>query len=855
MRIAGLHGVAVALLALAAAPRVASAQDEPPALTPPRLLRFVPADYPPDAARQGLEAEVVLRIDIDATGRVVDVQVVEPAGNGFDELALAACRQFEFAPAQRAGQAIAARILYRYRFTLETRRVPVEPPPGPAPTTGTVRGWVLDRLGEPVVDAVVSLRVEGGGRAGEDRTDDAGGFVFEDLPAGTYAIDVAAPGYRDLQTREVLQAATVLRVRYRLREEGARYESVTHARVVIERDVTRRTLTPDDMRRVPGTSGDALAAVQALPGVARPPLGLGLFIIRGSPPDDTIVMLEDHPIPLPFHLGGLATVVTSDLIESIDLLPGSFSVRHGRAAGGVVDIQLRTPRRDKLHAIADVDLVDVGVLAETPIGDRAAVAVAVRRSIIDAVLPLFFPDDVDLSFTQFPVYYDYQVLGDLDLARDHGLRVTVSGSDDTLGLSLADGATEDPALRGTFQTHFAYHQVSAQLESRLPHGVVHRFSPAFTWSRTAGDAGSSIHFDFASSLVTLRQELEAPLSQVARLRIGLDVQSGPLDTEVRAPQPPDNRNASTPVFGQPIKTYDDGRFLLNAAAFAEVSLTPGAGFELVAGARVDHFGLIDAVTLDPRASLRWRATSRLVFKAGLGVYSQPPRGYEVVPGFGNPDLEAERSVHYAVGFERKLAEPLTLDVELFAKTLSHAAAPDATQGFASTGFGRSTGLETMLILRPRLPAFGWISYTLSRSERRDRPGERFRLFEFDQTHIFSLVGGVLLPGGLEAGVRVRYTSGYPETPVSGAVYDADWDVYRPVSDPAQASRIPPYFALDLRLARRWRGWGARWTLTVEVQNATVHENPERRVYQYDYQDSAFTTGIPILPNLGLRAEM
>lgn len=854
MRPLALRLVCGALLACAAS-GVAFAQQ---ALTPPQLVAFVPAEYPRDAARQGLEAAVVLRIDIDATGSVTDVLVVEPAGNGFDEAAVAACRQFQFQPARRGEQAIAARISYRYRFTLSTPPPP-PPPSGPAPTTGTLRGWVLDRLGEPVVDAVVSLRVDtpsgAAGQAGRARTDDAGGFVFGDLPAGGYSVDVAAAGYRILETREQLVAGADLRVRYRLREEGGRYESVTRARVVAERDLVRRTLTPDDMRRVPGTSGDALAAVQALPGVARPPLGLGLFIIRGSPPDDTLVLLEEHPVPLPYHLGGLATVVTSDLIESIELLPGSFSVRHGRAAGGVVDIQLRTPRRDRLHAYADVDLVDAGILAEAPLGDRAGVAVAVRRSYIDAVMPLFFPDDIDLSFTQFPVYWDYQLLGDLDLARDHGLRLIVSGSDDVLGLDLADGATSDPAIRGAFETHFAYHQVTAQLESRLSHGVVHRFSPAFTWSRTAGDAGPNIHFDFASSLVTVRQELDVPVTSVARVRMGLDAQGGPLDTEVRAPQPPDNREASTPVFGQPIQSYDDGRFLLNFAAFAELALSPGGGVELVAGARVDRFGLIDAVTIDPRASIRWRATSRLVWKAGLGVYSQPPRGYEVVPGFGNPDLEPERGVHYAVGFERKLAEALTLDVELFAKTLSRAAAPDPDSGFASTGRGRATGLETMLVLRPRLPAFGWISYTLSRSERRDRPGASYRLFEYDQTHIFSLVAGVLLPGGLEAGLRARYTSGYPETPVDGAVYDADFDVFRPVSDPTQSSRIPPYFALDLRVARRWRGWGARWTLTAEVQNATVHENPERRVYQYDYRGSAFTTGIPILPNLGLRAEM
>ncbi|MBI2896833.1 MAG: TonB-dependent receptor [Deltaproteobacteria bacterium] len=841
---------AVALFAvLFAAP--AAAQE---GLEPPELSSFVHAEYPREAESLGLEAEVVLRLDVDATGAVTAVEVVEPAGNGFDEAALAACRAFRFDPARRGGAPIASRILYRYRFTLEELVEPAEREPE-RPQVSELRGWVLDRLGEPIEGAQVMLRVAGAGEVGGRATDDTGAFAFDELPPAQYEVEVAAGGFRVLQTREVLAAGAELRVRYRLREEGARYESVTRSRVAIERDVVRRTLTPDDMRRVPGTSGDALQAVQALPGVARPPFALGLFIVRGSAPDDTLVLLDDHPIPLPYHLGGLATVVTSDLIEKIDLLPGSFSVRHGRISGGVVDVQLRTPRRDRMHGFLDVDLVDAGVLGEVPLGDRGAVAIAARRSYIDAVLPAIFPDDAGLAFTQFPVYWDYQAIADYDISSGTGLRVLASGSDDELALRLDEAAQNDPAIRGSFSTHFAHQQVQARLTSRLAGGAIHRFSPALTWSVTEGDAGPSIHFDFESLLATLRDELDAPIGPHARLRLGVDVQTGAIDTNVRAPQPPDPRETQNPIYGQEVKSYDDERFLTNIGAYAELALEPAAGLSLTAGARFDHLGLIGANVVDPRAGFRWQAHSRLVMKGGLGLYSQPPRGFEVVPGFGNPDLEAERGVHYTIGLEHKLAEPVTLDVQLFGKSLANAAAPSETEGFASTGLGRTVGLETMLVFRPRLPAFGWISYTLSKSERRDAPGEPYRLFEYDQTHILSVVAGTMLPGGFELGCRLRYASGFPETPVAGAVYDADFDVYRPLSAASGSSRIPPFFSLDLRLAKRWRAWGARWTLTLDVQNATVHSNPERRIYAYDYSDSTFATGIPILPSLGLRAEM
>ncbi|HQP38497.1 MAG TPA: TonB family protein, partial [Polyangiaceae bacterium] len=77
------------------------AQQAPPksGLTPPQLTKFVAATYPAEAAERKLEGNVVLQLDIDASGRVAAVAVVNPAGHGFDEAAAEAARRFEFAPA------------------------------------------------------------------------------------------------------------------------------------------------------------------------------------------------------------------------------------------------------------------------------------------------------------------------------------------------------------------------------------------------------------------------------------------------------------------------------------------------------------------------------------------------------------------------------------------------------------------------------------------------------------------------------------------------------------------------------------------------------------------------------------
>jgi len=91
---------------------------------------------------------------------------------------------------------------------------------------------------------------------------------------------------------------------------------------------------------------------------------------------------------------------------------------------------------------------------------------------------------------------------------------------------------------------------------------------------------------------------------------------------------------------------------------------------------------------------------------------------------------------------------------------------DAQTG-PSPGSGRSGAARTVvqLLLRKELSAkfFGWISYTLMRSERLDHPGGEYRLFDYDQTHVGAIVGLVRSgQGPFELGARLRYSTGYPK---------------------------------------------------------------------------------------------
>ena len=75
-------------------------------ISPPRLLREVKAGYTEEARVRNLAGEVVLEIVVRRDGSVSDVKVISGLPSGLNERAVAAVRQWRFAPATRHGQPV-----------------------------------------------------------------------------------------------------------------------------------------------------------------------------------------------------------------------------------------------------------------------------------------------------------------------------------------------------------------------------------------------------------------------------------------------------------------------------------------------------------------------------------------------------------------------------------------------------------------------------------------------------------------------------------------------------------------------------------------------------------------------------
>ncbi|MGK0362199.1 MAG: hypothetical protein ACI9U2_004519, partial [Bradymonadia bacterium] len=128
----------------------------------------------------------------------------------------------------------------------------------------------------------------------------------------------------------------------------------------------------------------------------------------------------------------------------------------------------------------------------------------------------------------------------------------------------------------------------------------------------------------------------------------------------------------------------------------------------------------------------------------------------------------------------------------------------------------------------------------------------YRIFDFDQTHNITVIAQYKFTPTWEAGLRWRFVTGNPSTPIAGANLDADTGEYVPVFGALNSTRLDSFHQLDLRVDKHWVFDTWRLTTYLEVQNTYNRENPESITYQYDYTASAVQAGLPIIPSLGVR---
>jgi TonB family protein len=856
----------------------------------PKLKKFIEAEYPAEARDKGISADVVLLLDITAEGKVESVGIAEPAttpGMGFEEAATVAAQQFEFEPAEMDGKPIAVQITYRYKFKLTPKPTapppPLAPPPpgappapAPAPPPAATRVPVANFTGLlrergtrlPMAGVLVTIfRDDGDKPIGFEASADAtGAFRFLDLAPGPWKVLIEAPGYFPFRTTEEIHPGEATNVVYYVEKGTYNPYDVTVTATRPRKEVSRTVISAAEIDKIPGTAGDPISVVQNFAGVARPPLLSGQIIVRGSAPEDTRIFVDGSQIPLIYHFGGLRSVIPVGLLDSLEFYPGNFSPMYGRATGGVVDVQIKRLQPKRVSGYADVSILDTGLYLEVPIANQGGIALAARRSYIDYVLNAVVPSDASVNLIAAPRYYDYQIVANYRPEAAHDIRAFFLGSDDRFAILFRDPADLSNQLTGnTLSTSTTFYR--GVLTYRYIPDEKFENMAQLSGGREVNDASvGNLVFHLDQLSAQLRDTIKAKLGPRTTLVAGTDVVVTEASGHIVLPPPP--KEGQPPPTGLPqglMTTNFTDLVFWSPAVFGELELKPVDRLLLLPGLRVDYFQRVSETVAQPRLTARYQLRPDVTVKAGVGLFAETPTPDETDPNFGNPALKAERAIHYSAGVEYKPRPYLTLDATAFYKDMSSLVSPTTALTvdsagvthplrYDNNGVGRAYGLELVARHDFTHNFTGWLAYTLSRSERRDSGANAFRLFDFDQTQILTVLGSYLLPRNWEIGARFRYVTGNPTTPVTGSVYNASRDMYDAVYGAVNSARIPPFNQLDLRVDKRWIYQS--WILNVylDVQNVYNRANPEALSYNFNFRQSQVQQGLPILPILGVRAD-
>ncbi|MCL2012873.1 MAG: TonB family protein [Cystobacterineae bacterium] len=829
----------------------------------PVLLESAPATFPLEMEAEQKSGTVILELEIDAEGGVRKVVVLESAGPAFDKAAVDAAWKYRFSPAEVDGKPAPVRIHYRSEFFFRPQ-AETRPIAGPM---GAFSGELVERgTRAPIAQALVVLGE--GENAQEAFSDEEGRFSFAQLSPGTWKLSVSSAEHELFSAEETILPGERTQARYFILKKtyGAFQTTVRGTRD--KREVSQVSLQQEEIRLIPGTQGDAFKVVLNLPGVARSAFSMGMLVVRGSRPNDTRVYIDDVHIPLLFHFGGLYSTVNSSLLERLDFEPGNFGAAYGRSTGGLVKGNIRPPASDGLHGYVDINLIDTSVLLEGPVGKGWSVLASGRRSYIDALLPLVMKSDA-LKFTVAPRYYDYQLRAE-HLSEDKKSRFFVFffGSDDKIEL-LMPNATADLEGRNSFGNAIRFGRLAVGWERRFSNQLSFKTRSSLGYDVMQIALGDDMFMKGTQYPITTRNEFGFTLSERTTLRVGADFSLKPISANVQFISFPKFNQIPDPMFSRQLISAKENYFFFEPAAYAEVQHTPFKGFQVVGGLRADYNSHINKAWVDFRLALSHTFADRFKLKGAVGLFHQPPdyiNGQTSI-AFGDVNLKPEGSVQTSLGLEVSLTKALSLDIQVYAKngfniarqtlggnSQADLSVDDSTKPWASFGSSRAQGME--LLLRHQLTDrfFGWIAYSLSRTEVTDVLYGGYRRSSFDQPHNLIVVASYKLPWNFIVGGKLRYTSGALTTPVVDTIFDANGNYYYPLNGRPNSVRLPDFFQLDIRIDKRFVFKQWMLSLYVDIQNVTNRKNPEVANYNYDYSKRTYISGLPILPTLGIRGE-
>lgn len=719
--------------------------------------------------------------------------------------------------------------------------------------TGSIEGTVYSKdTDEPLAGAeVYIIKIDS-----RQKTDENGKFSFKDIPVGSYTLSIYLPN-SELTEKTSIVVEEDKTLTSKIYVSTAVYE-LERVEIKTQRDpktIVKKSIQAKEITRLPGTAGDALRALPAIPGIGVANDFSGALYIRGGSDEDNLYYFDRVPVGYPYHFGGLVSSLSSEIIDRIDVYAGGYGAEYGVDSQAVIDIYSQDNSQENLSGKVNLNLLYSEGLLQGKIGEEGYWYAAGRRSYIDLFIgSLSFATG---SITAFPKFWDYQVKGGYDFREKHQLSFNLFASGDNFAIKL-DGDNVDEEFRGDTSFESGFEGAGIHLRSSLTDR--HTSYLSLTRSNFLFDVnfGTAISLNIDAPTYTLREDLTYELDERHRIEYGLILgiepgevtgtfsripDEGEVDYDIRFE---DKVRIDESVLGQRIEVYLQDRY--KVLPFISV----------VFGMRVDYFNRTDELSIQPRGSLLIELPNSSELQFAYGMYNQTPIPAQLSSSVGNPNLNSSEASHYIVELKRELSQDTEIKMAAYYKDLVDLVTSDDVATFQNQGVGYAQGTEFFLRHQSGDKLFGWISYAYALSKRRDRVDEPYRFYSFDQTHVATIAASYNLTPTWEFGVKWQYRTGNPYTPIVDAIRIPDPRyigriIYSPIYGEKNSERLPPYHRLDLRVSKVFRFNSWELGMFLELLNTYNRKNLLDYNYSEDYKTRDDINQLPFLPYIGITA--
>lgn len=771
------------------------------------------------------------------------------------------------------------------------------------PVAYSVHGKIIDKQSrKPVAYANVFVTgIPGKGAS----TDSLGIFRIEQVPPGIYRFEASCIGYHTMSTPEYIVSASTPFIEIEMEEDANLLTTVVVTpspfRRSIESPVSMRVIGLQEIEKSPGANRDVSRIVRAYPGVSFSPIGYrNDLIVRGGAPSENRFYMDGIEIPNINHFatqgasGGPVSIVNADLIREITFYTGAFPANRSGALSSVLDFRLRDGNPDKQAFKATLGASEVSLSGAGHLSDRTTYLFSVRQSYLQLLfkalgLP-FLPNFIDGQFklkTKFSEHDELTVLGLAGIDKMK-LNTDEKGEDAEYLLSYLPTIHQETFTVGATYRHYSGRHVQSLT---LSHNYLNNRNIKYRNNDESSEDNLTLRLRSVEQKTTLRFENQTRLGQWT-LREGGELNNSNYTNRTR--QRLFGKSSSLSVYETSLNLVSWGAF------FSSDYTTTDNRLSLSAGIRMDgnHYNRQMKQLwkqLSPRLSTSYKLSEQWTLSGSAGLYHQLPPytalGYKNNEGiYLNKGLKYMQVLESSLGLDWHWHDRIMISAEGFFKRYSRIPLslwddiPLACKGndygvvgnepLASTANGRAYGVEMMFRWQVS-GRFNLVSsFTLYKSEYRNRSETEYIPSAWDNRFILNMSGTYNLPKRWSIGGKLSYIGGVPYTPYDeekSALVEA-WDAKgQPYYDYSRynTERLPNFAQFDLRVDKSFYFRGCMVGLYLDLQNITgnklkqpdvimstgIIENPDapkaEQRYQMKYLKQESGT---ILPTLGVTVE-